>query len=122
MLDTCLWTHTTKRVSLVFHLDDLLLAGTHQIIHEILCALSRDLELKRSEVTTKPTRYLERTPVNTKEGYNYGLDASYAETMLEEFNMPALNRSPTLRWARRETDEKVEHCCGLSELTCVVWW
>ena len=27
VLDTCLWTHTTKRISLVFHVDDLLLAG-----------------------------------------------------------------------------------------------
>ena len=33
MLDTCLWTRTTKRVPLVFHVDDSLLAGTHQIIH-----------------------------------------------------------------------------------------
>ena len=46
-------THTTKRVSLVFHVDDLLLAGTRQIIKEILTGLSRDLELKSSEVTTK---------------------------------------------------------------------
>ena len=122
MLDTCLWTHTTKRVSLVFHVDDLLLAGTHQIIKEILTELSRDLELKSSEVTTKPTRYLERTMVKTKERYNFGLDASYVESMLEEFNMSALKRSPALRWGRRETDEKVENCCGLSELTCVVRW
>ena len=32
MLDTCLWTHTTKRVC---HVDDLLLAGTQQTIKEI---------------------------------------------------------------------------------------
>ena len=89
MLDTCLWTHTTKRVSLVFHLDDLLLAGTHQIIKEILTELSRDLEPKSSEVTTKPSRHLERSLVKTKEGYNFGLDASYVESMLEEFNMSA---------------------------------
>ena len=61
MLDTCLWTHTTKRVSLVFHVDNLLLAGTHQIISEVLAELRRDLELKSSEVTTKPARYLGRT-------------------------------------------------------------
>ena len=42
MLDTCLWTHTTKRVSLVFHVDDLLLAGTHQIISEVLAELGDD--------------------------------------------------------------------------------
>ena len=35
MLDTCLWIHTTKRVSLVFHVDDLLLAGTYQIVKEV---------------------------------------------------------------------------------------
>ena len=68
MLDTCLWTHTTKRVSLVLHVDDLLLAGTHQIITEVLAELSRNLELKSSEVTTKPTRYMGRTLVKTKEG------------------------------------------------------
>ena len=58
MLDTFLWTHTTKRVSLIFHVDDLLLAGTHQIIKEIVTEVSRDLDLKSSEVTTKPTRHL----------------------------------------------------------------
>ena len=41
--------HTTKRVSLVFHVDGLLLAGTHQIISEVLAELSRDLELTSSE-------------------------------------------------------------------------
>ena len=97
---TC-WTlacgHTTKRVLLVFHVEDLLLAETHQIIKEILTELSRDLELKSSEVTTKPTRYLGRTLVKTKEGYNFGVDASYAESMLEELNMSALQSSPTVR-------------------------
>ena len=63
MLDTCLKTHTTKRVSLVFHVDDLLLDGTHQIIGEVLAELSRNMELKSSEVTTKPTRYLGGTLV-----------------------------------------------------------
>ena len=58
MLDTCLWTRTTKRAPLIFHVDDLLLAGMHQIIKEVLTGLSRDLELKSSEVTAKPTRYL----------------------------------------------------------------
>ena len=106
MLDTCLWTHTTKRVSLVFHVDDLLLAGTHQINAKILDQLSRDLELKSSEVTTKPTRYMGRTLVKTQEVYNPGVYASYVESMLEEFNMSALNSSPTLRWERCETDEK----------------
>ena len=55
MLDTCLWTHPTKRVSLVFHVDDLLLATTRQTVTEILSELRRDLELKSSDVTTKPT-------------------------------------------------------------------
>ena len=86
-------------------MDDLLLAGTHQIISEVLAELSRDLELKSSEVTTKPTRYLGRTLVKIKE-YNFGIDASHVESMLEEFNMSALKSSPTLRWERRETDEK----------------
>ena len=106
MLDTCLWTHPTKRASLVFHVDDLLLTGTHQIISEILAELRRDLELKSSEVTTKPTRHLGQTLVKTEEGYNFGVDASYVENMLEKFNMTALKSSPTLRWERRETDEQ----------------
>ena len=55
MLDTCLWTHPTKLVSLVFHVDDLLLARTRQIVTEIHSELRRDLELNSSEVTTKPT-------------------------------------------------------------------
>ena len=135
MLDTSLWTHTTKRGSLVFHVDDLLLAGTHQIIKEIFTEWTRDLELKSSEVTTNPTRYLGRTLVKTKEVYNFRTDASYVESMLEEFNMSALKSSPTLRWERRETDEKgmlaneqrvhrqlVGNCCGLTELTCAVRW
>ena len=86
-------------------MDDLLLAGTHQIISEVLAELSRDLELKSGEVTTKPTRYLGRTLAKINE-YNFGVDASHAESMLEEFNMSALKSSPTLRWERRETDEK----------------
>ena len=105
MLDTCLWTHPTKRVSLVFHVDDLLLARTRQIVTEILPELRGDLELKCSEVTTKPTRYLERTLVRTKEGYNCGVHASYVQDMLEEFNMSALESTPALRWDCRETDE-----------------
>ena len=40
MLDTCLWIHTMKRVSLVFHIDYLLLAGTHPIITEVLTEVS----------------------------------------------------------------------------------
>ena len=96
MLGTCLWTHTTKRVSLVFHVDDLLLAGTHEIIKEVLAELSRDVELKSSEVTTKPTRYLGRTLVKTKEG-------TTSKLMLRMWKAKS---SPTLRWERRETDEK----------------
>ena len=87
-------------------MDDLLFAGTHQIITEILTELSRDLVLKSSEVTTKPTRYLGRTQVNTKEGYNFGVDTAYVESTQEEFNMSALEGKPTMRWEGRETDEK----------------
>ena len=101
MPDTCLWTHPTKRVSLVFLVDDVLLAGTHQTVTEILSELKRDLELKSSEVTTKPMRYMGRTLVRTREGYNFGVDAAYVEDMLS-----ALKSTPTLRWERRETDEK----------------
>ena len=43
MLDTCWWSRTTTRVSPVFHLDDLLLAGAHQIITKVLTEFSRDL-------------------------------------------------------------------------------
>ena len=102
MLHICLCNRTTKRVSVVFHVDDLLLVGTHQIIKEILTELSRKLDLKSSEVPTKPKRYLGRTLVTTKEEYNFGVDASYVEGMLEEFNMSAHKSSPTLRWERRE--------------------
>ena len=68
MLDTCLWTHPTKRVSLVFHVDDLMLAGTQKNISEVLAELRRDLEIKSNEVTTKPIRYLGRTLLKTEEG------------------------------------------------------
>ena len=40
------------------------------------------------------------------EEYNFGVDAAYVESMLGEFNMSALTRTPTLRWERRETNEK----------------
>ena len=40
------------------------------------------------------------------EEYNFGVDAAYVESMLGEFNMSALTRTPTLRWERRGTDEK----------------
>ena len=80
---------------------DLLLAGTHQIIKEVLTELGRDLELKSSEVTTKPTR-----PGKNERKYNLGVDASCVEIMLEEVNMSALKNSPTLRRERRVTDEK----------------
>ena len=92
--------------SLVFDVDDLLLAGTRQTVTEILSELKRDLELKSSEVTTKPTRYLGRTLVRTKDGFYFGVDASYVEDMLEEFNMSALKGTPALRWERRETKEE----------------
>ena len=104
MTDTCLWAHTTKRVSLVFHVDDFLLAGTHQIITEIFTELSRYLELKSSEVT-KPTRYL-GTPFGKKAGRcNFGVDASNVESM-RRVNMSALKSTPILRWERREKDER----------------
>ena len=90
MLDTCLWTHPAKRVSLVYHVDDLMLAGTQKNISEVLAELRRDLEIKSNEVTAKPSRYLGRTLVKTEEVYNFGVDASYVENMLEEFNMTAL--------------------------------
>ena len=90
----------------MFHVDELLLAGTHQIISEVLAELRIDLELKSSEVTTKPTRHLGRTLVKAAEQYNFGVDAPYVESMLEEFNMSALKSSPTLKWEPRETDEK----------------
>ena len=44
--------------------------------------------------------------MRTREGYNFEVDAAYVEDMLEEFNMSALKSTPTLRWERRETDEK----------------
>ena len=98
-------THATKLVSLAFHVDDWLLAGTHQTITEVLIELSRDLE-QSNEVTTKPRRHLGRTLVRTKEEYDFGVDDAHVEIMLEEFNMSALKSTPTLRWERRETDEK----------------
>ena len=85
-------------------MDDFLLAGTHQIFIVVLTELSRDLELKSSEVTTKPTRYLGRTLVKPKEACNFVVDASHVESMLAEFTMSAL-KSP-LRWERREKNEK----------------
>ena len=90
----------------MFHVDDLLLAGTRQTVTEILPELTRDLKLKSSKVTTKPTRYLRRTLVRTKEGHNFRVDAPYAEDMLKELNMSVLKSTPTLRWERRETDQE----------------
>ena len=46
---TCLWTRPSKRVSLVFHVDHLLFAGTRQTVTEIVSELERDLEPKSSE-------------------------------------------------------------------------
>ena len=106
MLDTCLWTHPTERVSLLFHKDDLMLAGKQKNISEVLAELRRDLEIESNEVTTKPTRYLGQPLVKTEERYNFGVDASYVENMLEEFNMTALKSSQTLRWECRETDKQ----------------
>ena len=41
------------------------------------------------------------------EGCNFGVDAACVERILEEFNMSAQKKSsPTLRWERREKDEK----------------
>ena len=81
MLDTCLWTHPTKRASLVFHVDDLMLAGMLKNISEVLVELRGDLEIKSNEVTIKPTRYLGRTLVKTEEEYNSGVVASYVRNM-----------------------------------------
>ena len=66
------------------HVDHLLLAGKHQIIKEILTELGRNLELKSSAVSTKPTRYLGRTLVKNGGVYNFGVDAPCVESMLEE--------------------------------------
>ena len=62
MLDTWLWTHTTKRVSLVFHVDDLIFAGTHQIIKEILTGLSRDLKAQDQRGDDKTNALLGTNP------------------------------------------------------------
>ena len=90
VLDTCLCTHTTKRVSLEFHVDDLLLAGTHQIIKEILTGLSRDLKAQDQRGDDKTNALLGTNPGKNRGGYNFAVDASYVESMLEEFNMSAL--------------------------------
>ena len=115
------WSQTclTLVCGLTRRSDYLLLARTRQIVTEILPELRHNLELKSSELTTKPTRYLGRTLVRTKEGYNFGSDASCVQDMLEEFNMSALESTPALRWNRREADEKdlpasAENCCGLA--------
>ena len=98
--------HATMRVALAFHVDDLLLVGTKQSLTDFLGELSRDMEIKCNEVTTKPTRHLGPRLVKTKSGYIFGVHAAYVEHMLEEFNISALKSTPTLRWARSEVDEK----------------
>ena len=65
--------------------------------HRILSELQRVLKLKSSEVTKTG---------KDKGGYNFGVDASYVEDMLEELNMSALKSTPAVRWERRETDEE----------------
>ena len=102
---TCLWTHPTKRVSLAFPLTICFWPERARLSQKSTPQLRRDLELKSSELTTKPTRYLGRTLVRTKEVYNFGSDASCVQDMLEEFNMSALESTPSLRWDCRETDE-----------------
>ena len=106
----------------MFHIDDLLFAGTRQTVTEIVSELERDLEPKSSEVTTKPTRFLGRTLVRTEEEHNFGVDASYVEDMLEEINMTALQSTPTLRWAMRRSYQQtsrwrlassLKNCCGI---------
>ena len=74
-------------------MDDLLLAGTHQIITEVLTELSRDLEFKSSAFDGKTNAPPATNPVQTKEEYNFGVGASYVESMLEELNMSALQSS-----------------------------
>ena len=67
MVDICLWTPDEASIARIPRGGLVFLAGTHQIIREILAELRRDLELKSSKVTTKPTRYLGRTLVKTEE-------------------------------------------------------
>ena len=105
MLDTCVCTHPTKRVSLVFHVDDLLLARTRQMVTEILSELRGDLELKSSEVTTKPTLPGTNPCKNKGRVLTLESEASCVQDMLEEFNMSALESTLALRWDCRETDE-----------------
>ena len=129
MLDTCLWTHPSKRVSLVFHVDDLLLAGTRQTVTDILSEPKRDLEPKSSEVTTKPTRCLRRTLVRTKEEYNFGVTCwrsstcpcSRAHLHCAENAVRPMRRSYQ-QASRRCSASSLENCCGLTELTYVVRW
>ena len=110
----------------------LLLAGTHQIIKEILTELSRDLELKSSEVTTKPMRYLGRTLVKTK--------GTTLELMLRTWtacwrsstcprstahqqctgNAVRKMRKRCLQANEESTDSLLDNCCGFTELTCAV--
>ena len=83
--------------------------GRTRSIKGILTEMSRDLELKSSEVTTKPTRYLARTQSST---------------------CPRSHRDVNVRQMRRRcmhankvsTDSLLENCCGLTELTCAVPW
>ena len=71
MVDTCLWTHTTKRVALAIHVDDLLLAETRQTVTEILTEPSRDLEIKSSEVATLPGTNKESTDSSLENLYGW---------------------------------------------------
>ena len=127
---TCLWTHTTKRVSLVFHVDDLLLPGTHQIIKEVLTELSRDLELKSSEVTTQPTRYLGRTLVTTSVLMLRMWKARWRGSSCPrsrvhqhcDGNAVRMMRRGCPQANKRSTDSMLENCCGLTELACVARW
>ena len=99
MLDTCLWTHTTKRVSLVFHVDDLLLAATHHN-KEILTELSRHLELQSGDDKT-----------NAQPGHKLGKkrrSATILELMLPMWN--ACWRSSTSPRSRVH-----QHCDGNAE-------
>ena len=71
-----------------------LVVGWNVPDHQQSPRLRRDMERQNSEVTTKPMGYLGRTLLKTTEGYNFGVDASYVESMLEEFSMSGLKSSP----------------------------
>ena len=81
--------------------------NAHKNVSEVLAELTtRSGNQEQRGVDKTNTLHGTNPCRDREEGYNFGVDVSHAEIMLEEHNMSALKSSHTLRWDRCETDEQ----------------